>query len=420
MKYQNRVLSLLSLLAILTYLDRVCISVAGPRMQDALHISPEQWGWVTGIFTLAYAAFEFPTGILGDRIGPRRVLTRVVLWWSAFTSLTAAATNYSVLLATRFCFGIGEAGAYPNVASVIARWFPPQKRGRAWGVVWCMSQLGGALSPILVVPIQFHYGWGASFVTFGFLGVLWTIIWFRWFRDRPSEMPRVPPAERQEIGVRAPHADHRIKWGGALRSGNAWRLMAIGGLYCYAIAFYQSWLHTFLVKGRGFGENDLILSSLPYIVGAAANLLGGFLTDRAARAFGLRAARAGFGCAALSISALSLIGAVATASHTLVLVFLSLTYGGMTFQQSVFSAVAIDVAPRNAGAMMGMGNTAANAGAVISQVAFGYIVSWFGNYNAPLIPMAIALAAGAILWLGVDPAVEVFPHPKTESIIAAA
>ena len=85
---------LLSLLLVITYLDRVCISVAGPRMQEALHIGPFAWGWVTGIFTVAYAAFEIPSGALGDRIGPRRVLTRIVLWWSAFTSLTGMATGY--------------------------------------------------------------------------------------------------------------------------------------------------------------------------------------------------------------------------------------------------------------------------------------------------------------------------------------
>jgi ACS family glucarate transporter-like MFS transporter len=94
MKYQHRVLGMLSLLAVITYLDRVCIAVAGPRMQDALHISPEAWGWVTSVFFLSYSAFEIPTGALGDRIGPRRVLTRVVAWWSAFTSLTGIVSNY--------------------------------------------------------------------------------------------------------------------------------------------------------------------------------------------------------------------------------------------------------------------------------------------------------------------------------------
>src|SRR5437588_1205450 len=106
-----RLVGLLILLFAITYLDRVCISVAGPRMQEDLHIGPIGWGWVTGIFTLSYCLFEIPAGILGDRIGPRRVLTRIVLWWSAFTALTGAMTGYYPLLLTRFLFGAGEAGA---------------------------------------------------------------------------------------------------------------------------------------------------------------------------------------------------------------------------------------------------------------------------------------------------------------------
>ena len=142
------------LLCVITYLDRVCISVAGPRMQEALHISAVAWGWVTGAFTLSYALFEIPSGILGDRIGPRRVLTRIVLWWSAFTSLTGVVSGYYPLLAMRFLFGAGEAGAYPNASIVVSRWFPVQERGRALGMTLMAAQLGGAFAPLLVVPIQ--------------------------------------------------------------------------------------------------------------------------------------------------------------------------------------------------------------------------------------------------------------------------
>jgi MFS family permease len=87
-RHRYGVVALLILLFTITYLDRICISVAGPRMQESLHIDPIGWGWV-GMFTLSYCLFEIPTGALGDRIGPRRVLTRVVLWWSSIIALTA-------------------------------------------------------------------------------------------------------------------------------------------------------------------------------------------------------------------------------------------------------------------------------------------------------------------------------------------
>src|ERR1044071_1802053 len=131
MRYRHGVLGLLFFLSIITYVDRVCISVAGPRMQAELGLSPSAWGWVVGVFTLSYALFEIPSGAMADRIGARRVLTRIVLWWSTFTALTGAVSSFPALLATRFLFGAGEAGAYPGAASSISRWFPSTQRARA-------------------------------------------------------------------------------------------------------------------------------------------------------------------------------------------------------------------------------------------------------------------------------------------------
>jgi len=235
---KHRVLALLSALAVITYLDRVCISVAGPRMQESLGISPAAWGWVTGMFALSYGAFEIPSGAMGDRLGPRRVLTRIVLWWSAFTSLTGVVSNYYFLLIARFCFGMGEAGAYPNASAAIARWFPVPERGRALGIMWMCSQLGGAIAPLLVLPIQMHYGWRASFVAFGLLGVFWVVAWRRWFCDSPPD----------QAGSEAKTHD-AMPWGLAFRSANLWAILAMTASYVYTLGFFQSWLHTYLVKG---------------------------------------------------------------------------------------------------------------------------------------------------------------------------
>src|ERR1051326_2465977 len=172
MRYRHGVLALLFLPSVVTYVDRVCIAVAGPRMQQELGLRPSQWGWVVGVFTLSYALFEIPSGALADRIGARRVLTRIVLWWSIFTALTGAVSSFSGLLVTRFLFGAGEAGAYPGAASSISRWFPSTQRARAASVVWMASRVGGALSPLMVIPIQAAYGWRMSFFVFGVAGLV--------------------------------------------------------------------------------------------------------------------------------------------------------------------------------------------------------------------------------------------------------
>src|SRR2546427_5338838 len=246
MKYRHRVLGLLILLFAIVYLDRVCISVSGPRIQDDLHIDPVGWSWVTAMFTLSYCLFEIPTGALGDRIGPRRVLTRVVLWWSAFTSLTGMVSNYHLLLITRFCFGAGEAGAFPNASIVISRWFPPTQRASMSGVMLMASQIGGAIAPLLVVPIQIHYGWRASFYLFGTLGVMWAVVWYTWFRDFPAEKPGASLAELSETTSRATAHAHGFPWRIALRSGSVLAMMGMAFCYVHMYTFFQTWFHTFL------------------------------------------------------------------------------------------------------------------------------------------------------------------------------
>ena len=412
---------MLSLLAIITYLDRVCIAVAGPRMQDELHISPELWGWVTSVFFLSYSAFEIPTGALGDRIGPRRVLTRIVLWWSAFTSLTGAVSNYSVLLLVRFCFGIGEAGALPNAGNVIARWVPPLKRARGCGIFFMSTQIGGAISPLLVVPIQARYGWRASFWVFGVVGVLWSALWYWWFRDSPSEKAGVSAAELQEIGASPAPKHQAIPWSVALRSGTLWQLMGIGACYLYAMSFFQSWLQTYLVKGRGYTEAALVLSSVPYIVGTFANFLGGMASDWLARRWGLKTGRRALGAFGLSFAAVFMAAALITRNNTWALIFLSLSYSGILLQQPNLGAAILDTARKRAGVTFGFVNSAANAASTVSTVAFGYIVGYTGSYEAPLIPMVVTLAVGALLWLKVDPTREIFAEePVAPGIIIPA
>ena len=411
---------MLSLLSVITYLDRVCIAVAGPRMQDALHISPEAWGWVTSVFFLSYSAFEIPTGALGDRIGPRRVLTRVVTWWSAFTVLTGTVSSYYALLVVRFCFGAGEAGAYPNASAVIARWIPVAKRTRAWGIVWMTAQVGAAFSPLLVVPIQIRYGWRAPFFVFGVVGVVWSVAWYVWFRDSPHEKAGVTQAELREIGSAPGLQQHGMPWAVALRISALWRIAAIGVCYVYALGFFQSWLQTYLVRGRGYTEAALVLSSLPYIVGACANGLGGFVSDSLVRRLGLRRGRRTLGVFGLSFAAVSMAAAVLTSSDGWSLAFLSLAYAGILLQQPNLCAVCLDTGKAHAGAVFGFMNTAANLASSIEALAFGYLVAYTGNYTAPFIPMLTLLCLGAVMWLKLDPSRDIFEEEETTAPSAAA
>ncbi len=410
----------LILLSAITYLDRVCISVAGPRIQDDLKIGPVEWGWVTGVFVIAYCVFEIPSGVLGDRRGPRRVLTRIVVWWSGFTALTGTAASFPALLIVRFLFGAGEAGAYPNACIVVSRWFTAARRATMSGLLLTAGQIGGALAPLLVVPIQIRFGWRMSFYVFGLLGVAWATAWYVWFRDTPSEMraPRVPAETRAaSAGTAAPRP---FSWRGALCSPSALSLVAVAFCYVYVYNFFQTWFHTFLVKGRGFDEATLWLSALPYGVAAASNLLGGYVSDVLARRLGARSGRRAVGAAALGVAGIFTLATMVTQQPLLTIILLSVVYGAITFQQSGVFGVCLDIGGDHAGAVVGLMNTGAQLGGFVGSVAYGYIVQRFDSYNAPFVPMAALLFVGALLWLRIDASEELTGASLSAAVPLAA
>src|SRR4029079_5720377 len=182
-------------LAAVTYLDRVCIAVLAPKISAELDLSRVQMGYIFSAFAVAYAGFGVPAAWWADRDGARRVLSRVVLWWSAFTMATAVAWNFASMVVIRFLFGVGEAGAWPSVARVYSRWIPLAERGRIQGVFFACAHLFGGLTPLVVTAIAGWLEWRAIFVVFGCVGMVWAVGWYAWFRDEPREHPAISAQE---------------------------------------------------------------------------------------------------------------------------------------------------------------------------------------------------------------------------------
>jgi MFS family permease len=375
-------LALLVALAIITFLDRLCISVAGPRMQDELGIGPDRWGWVLGAFVLSYGLFEIPTGAMGDRFGQRSVLARIVLWWSAFTALTGFASGFAPLVATRFLFGAGEAGAYPNMAGVVSRCLPASDRAAAQGYIWGASRFGGALSPLLVVPLQAALGWRACFWIFGAVGVAWAVVWWWLYRDPPTVATARP----------AP-------WGLIARSGQVWTIVAMYGCYAWGTWFYFAWLPTYLVKGRGFTTGEMaVFASLPFLLGTVANLAGGHLSDFACRKLGPRRGRTIVGTVCLAVAAVLIVATATTASREATVVLLTLGFGVMDLMLPSAWAICLDVGGANVGAVSGVMNTAGQLGGFLCTVLFGELVARTGDYNLPLFAIAAMVALASVLF----------------------
>src|SRR5262245_4666697 len=279
-------------LSVITYIDRVCISTAAPSIRHDLSLTPVQMGWVFSAFTFAYAAFEIPSGWLGDVFGPRRILRRIVLWWSAFTMASGLAGNFATLLITRFLFGVGEAGAYPNISRSFSRWFPVRERGTAHGVVFMGSRLGAALTPPAVVFIIATAGWRVSFFIFGLLGVIWTILWWRWFRDDPAEHPSVSPGELRLIVEGSERTQQpKLHWRDLI-DGNLALTCLTYFCYGYGLYFYLTWLPTYFKEARDLStERAATLASIVLLTGGAATIAGGRLTDVLVKRYGLKAGR---------------------------------------------------------------------------------------------------------------------------------
>jgi MFS family permease len=394
-------------LSVITYLDRVCISTAAPFITRELGLTMMQMSLVFSAFTLAYSLFEIPSGWLADRRGARSVLTRIVLWWSAFTMTTGAAWSYGSLVAIRFLFGAGEAGAFPGLSRAFSRWFPLRERGRANGFLFLGSRMGGALAPALSLLLIHRWGWRASFVAFGSIGIVWTALWYRLFRDEPEEHPKANAAEVAWIRQDGPAgglSQPPVPWASLLRSGNLYAICGMYFAFGYGLYFYFTWLPTYLIEVLGFSSfAGGALAGLPFVLAGGADLLGGLLTDRLSARRGLKVGRSLLGCCAFSGSALLLLGSTVVEERLSKAVLIASALASADLGLAAAWAVCLDVGRRHAGVVTGAMNTFGNLGGMLAPLVVGHVVERSGSWSVAFQVSAAIYAMGGLLWLAIDP-----------------
>jgi sugar phosphate permease len=404
--YRYRVLIFLFSLMFLTYLDRISIGLVGKRIISEFHLSNTQFGWVVSAFSLAYALFEIPSGIMGDRKGQRLVLTRIVLWWSVFTALTGVATGLVSLIIVRFFFGMGEAGALPNMSGVISRWLPANELSRGISSSLVGQIAGAAIAPLIVVPLAVAFGWRTTFFVNGCIGLLWVAVCVLWFRNNPSEMRGISEEEKNFIERNRCVSSHSQSISIRKIIGNRSLLALVLSFFCsqWGMYFFIAWMPIYLQQGRHFSESDMkFVTSIIFVPAIATSLAAGVFSDWLVKRKGLKFGRRSLGMASLGLNGILFLLEATIHNNTILVVCFIAGFACQLILGIAAFGVCIDVSGNHAGAVSGLMNCIGQLGAFGVGIVFGKIVDVTQSFNAPLFLIAGLLCTGSLLWIWVDP-----------------
>jgi sugar phosphate permease len=400
-------LVLFSLMYLICYLDRGIISVAQPEIRNAFGLTLGQMGVVLAAFTWAYAIGQIPVGWLGDRFGPKRVLTILIAWTSTSAIFTGVAVGFNSLFAARFLLGIGESGAFPVASRGMQLWFAPAERGRIQGVTHFFSRFAVAITPLTAGGLLLAYGWRVMFYVFGAIGFVW-VAGFLWFyRERPEDHPHVNHAELAHI--RGVEADGTITPLSSAREETPWRRIltspnmvwiALGyACFFFGTNFYLTWYPTYLREHRGLSLAALgFWGSIPLLAGMLGDIVGGSLSDLILeRTHNAKLARRGVAVPGFLLAAVFVVPAAMVADTTTSILLLATSFFFLEWVIGPAWAVPMDVGGRFSGTVTGVMNMAGALAASLTAIVYGSLFG-AGYWVAPFLVSAGVMAVGAFIW----------------------
>jgi ACS family glucarate transporter-like MFS transporter len=407
---------LLFVLSAVAFLDRVNMSVAGPRIIAAYHLTDVQFGLLSTAFLLGYAFLQTPAGWLSDRWGPRRVLAIGVVWWGAFTAITAMVTvaiggAFALLLLARLSLGAGEAVMYPGSSQFVSRWIPTQERGLANGLIFAGVGVGSAASPPLVTYIILNYGWHASFYMCAFIGLAVGAIWFAASRDKPEQHPLVSPSELATInsgltlgspGIAA-GSKPSVPWRAIFSNASVWAIAVSYFCYGYVAWIFFGWFFIYLARVRAMNlKSSAFYASLPFIAMAVGCAVGGLIADALTKRISRRAGRCGIAVVGTALTALFIAFGSTVNSAPLAAVMLAGGAGSLYLSQSSYWAISTDIGGRFSGSVSGFVNMACQLGGALTTFLTPLIALHFGWTASFLVAAALSVVA-SLSWLAVNP-----------------
>jgi MFS family permease len=405
----NVVLFLLCLMYLLTYIDRVNVSTASNVFEKEFNLDKTQVGFIFSAFAYPYLLFQIIGGYLGDRFGPRKVLTVCSLIWAGATILTGLVNGFTAMIFARVLLGFGEGATFPTATSAMSAWTRPADRGFAQGIAHAASRIGNSLAPPLVVAIMFLTGWRGSFIVLGIASCVWVFAWYLAFRDNPADHPRITPRELAVLPEYADPATRRrnpVPWGPLFV-----RMLPVTFVYfCYGwtLWLFLSWLPQYFKNQYSLDLKDSALfATAVFFAGVIGDGLGGVVTDFVLRKTGdLKQARRNlviifFLCSLLCMVPLFLTKDLTTLAISLACAFFfaEMTIGPMW-------ATPMDIAPRYSGSASGIMNSGSALAAILSPIVFGFIIDCTHNWSLPFLGSMGLFIAGSVVafWMKPDEA----------------
>lgn len=415
-----RIVAWAFVVAAVSYLDRNNISIAASLVQRDFGLTNVQLGAVFSAFVLGYALAQPLAGHVADRFGAYRCIAVGVMWWSAFTVLTALvphgmAWSLAMLLAVRFLLGVGEAVIFPASNRLVANWIPSRERGLANGIVFAGVGVGGGLAPPLITFVMLTLDWRWAFYVSAFIGVVVGLAWIKAVSDHPKDHKGVSPAERQYIEDGIPKDPRPVcesRWRDILFARQPWLLACSYFCFGYVAYIYFTWFFKYLSEIRGLDlKASALYAALPFVAMALASSLGGMLSDRITRRAGARVGRCGLAALGLCLTGILVWFAARSFDAATAALILTCGAGALYLAQSSYWAVSADVGGAAAGRLSSIMNMGGQIGGIATASLTPLIADSFG-WTASFTIAAYVAVAGAVFWIFVDPSKRLTPRER--------
>ncbi|MGA2017197.1 MAG: MFS transporter [Opitutaceae bacterium] len=408
---------------LVSFLDRINLSVAAPQLQKAYGLDSADLGYLLSAYAWTYTGLQIPMGLVVDRLGVTRIGRLGSLLWTAASAVTAVATGYWGIVAARFLLGVAEAPSFPAVSKATGHWFPRGERARATAIFDASAKFSNVVGIPIIAFAVVRFGWRWGFAITAAASFVYFVAFCLLYRE-PSADPRLSPAEREHIlsGGAVPEGASEAgaagMMGHLLRQPKVWGLAIGFGAYGYSFYLFLTWLPAYLVNTSGMNilQSESI-AAIPWAVATVTDLaIGGWLIDAliARGADETRVRKSVFVTGMLF--GVAVVGATMTSRPAWAVLWISISLGGLAAAAPVGWSLPSLVAPRGGvGAVGGIMNFAVNAMGIAAPIVTGLIVKFTHSFAGAFLAAAVILVAGILAFVLLLGKIEPMADPRPDS-----